>query len=227
VPDSDRIMNWDQAQALMSRVEQMAGGSIDAYAAETPEDVQQILKPTPSERNYEETGLRVEEDPEEVASAAPDVMAYNPNLDFGETDMSADDVFDPEGLAVGVLNAMRSTGALAPDAIQGYAFHACSVDCGELDQVVDGFMEVEDGLPNIEVVLDSGKYQMQQGAESPIQLVDAVKNRTYRKGLPELKDLDPLKLWILVYDSLKPANQPLGYIYDGWVYLQEKEGHVK
>ncbi len=225
-------LNFDQAQALLRRLGERAGGSHDAYSEEPKKDVQSALSrilaidrgrdTEEPDRNYAEASLRIEE-PVETVSVPKDIMDHNALLDFGEpVDLGADDVIDPDIFPEWMLKELHEDGTLAPDPInEKYEFLGSALDFGELGTIDETLNQAWIGKEeDIEIVLDSGPTKVELVHGRPT-IFDRVKKRVYmietlRSGT--YQDLDPEKTFVWVFTE---DGDSLGYIYDGWTYTSE------
>lgn len=228
--DQKIIDNWNQALALTSNLEAMLGGSFDAYAPEMDEKVRRILAigddPVP-----EKMELHVDEEERQLPAApAPaepspgpeswDPLTHHPYLVVKDADLTGDDVLDTSDYSPALLAGMHASGILFREPIDGsYEFHSgSSVDCGELEEVVEAFTLVVDGLLDVTAKLDSGTYEVidEMGLR---EIRDTGKGTVYRLGNPTLHGLpaDSVLIWVET-----DKGKSLGYIQDGAVYMRKE-----
>lgn len=192
--------SFEEAEAEVQRLMEIAGGSIDAY---------EKSRPAPTESGQPEQ-VTLEAGDEDLPTREDEELALKEEPDLGCGFMLGLQPGDGEPNPIG----------------DEFSYHAPSEKCGELHEVQRAFRLARSDQKAREVRLDSGSYPMihHNGAWT---VLDQVKNISYREETGNLAGHRGNELFIWVYPALSavmnrpPAESAFGYIHRGYVFTRK------
>ena len=184
--------NFDQANALISRIMENAGGSANAYedlVAEKPEPVQEVPETTPAE---------------------PEITDED-RLDGGDICVNG----------IAILPEGRTWFGSPPAIDEAYEPKGIVDEAGELLAVYEALCEsVDVGTPR-DAKLESGTYRTELGGHNWM-LKDPVKDRLYYQedvsSTYEVIHEGDIFIWVM---QISDNDADLGYIHEGFVFLHK------
>lgn len=193
--------SFEDAEAEVQRLMEVAGGSVDAYEGH---------RPSPGPDPFENDVVITEAPDEGLPSREDEERASREEFDLGCAFMLGLQPGDGEPTSIG----------------DEFTYHGPTERCGELHEVQRSFRLARSNREPQEAQLESGPRSMVHHNGAWV-LLDPVKNICYQEETGNLAGHRGKELFIWVYPALSaamcrpPAESAFGYIHRGYVFTRK------